>query len=139
MLELLYQQEEEIEQLKSGVEKPTVAPDSALLNEILQGAQKAADSYLKNIQSQENEKIDGIAKLENDARSRYEEAERYNKEVMAKVRETIDDMNGVFVGLKELVESMHEDFRQKISAAGMSLTMNQQAITNVEVEETNDY
>ena len=117
MLELLHQQEEEIAQLRGDGGKPAMASDSTLLNEILQSAQNAADNYLRNIQNQENEKIDGIAKLENDARSRYEEAERYSREVNARVREAINEMNNMFIGLKELVESMHEDFRQKINAA----------------------
>ena len=138
MLELLHQQEEEIEQLKGNVGIPAVTPDSALLNEILQSAQKAADSYLKNIQSQENDKINGIAKLENEARSRYEEAERYSRDVNAKIREKIIDMNNVFVGLKELVESMHEEFQQKLNATSLNDILRNNIIIN-ENEERNDY
>ena len=119
MLELLHQQEGELEKMKGTAGAPAVAPDSALLNEILQGAQRAADSYLQNIQSRENEKIDGIAKLENDARSRYEDAERYSRAVAAAARETIDEVNGMFAGLKELIETMHADFQNKLSAIGL--------------------
>jgi len=119
MLELLHQQEAEIAKMKSEMAKPGLAPDSALLNEILMGAQQAVDSYLKSVQSMENDKIDGIAKLENDARSRYEEAERYSRDVTAKIREKIVDMDNVFTGLKELVESMHEEFKQKLSSSSL--------------------
>ena len=119
MLELLRQQEEELELLTREAGKPAETSDSELLNEILQSAQKAADTYLKNIQNRENDKIDGIARLENDARGRYEEAERYYGEVTARIKEAIDEINNVFVGLKELIESMHMDFQKRLSESGL--------------------
>ena len=97
-----------------------MASDTTLLNEILLGAQQAADSYLKSIKSAENEKIDGIARLENDARVRYEEAERYSRHMMAVCREKITDMNNLFIGLKELIESMHEEFLQKLNTTSLN-------------------
>ena len=119
MLSILHQQEEEIERLKARPSEPSANTDAALINEIVQAAQQAADSYLSNIRNVENDKIDGIAKLEKDARRRCEEAEMRNNEVTEIIKEKIADMDNVFIGLKELVESMHADFKQKLMSAGI--------------------
>jgi len=48
-------------------------------------------------------------------------------------------MNNVFVGLKELVETMHEDFRKKINAAAPKNFPRNIYSENGEFEDRNDY
>jgi len=120
MLSLLYEQEEEIAQLKAELARPRLNTGASLVEEIVLATQDAADSYLKSIQSHENDKISGIAKLENDARNRYEEAERFGFEAKAQISEAVTDLNQIFIGLKELVDSVHLSFREKISESPLS-------------------
>ena len=117
MLDLLYQQEEEIQRLKGELAKPQAGPGSALLDEIMLATQAAADAYLKNVKSSENDRINGIANLEREAKVRFEEAERYANETIETIRESTARMNEVFVGLKGIVASMHEEFKRKLAAA----------------------
>ena len=120
MLDILHQQEKEIERLTAEANNPRVDTEaSALLSGIMQAAKTAADSYVKNMVVAENEKIDGIAKLEAATRKRAEEAENNIEVVMETARKIITDMNEAFTWHIELIKSMQEEFVEKLNTLGL--------------------
>ena len=137
MLEILHEQEKEIERLTAELDKPRANAETVLLGEIVQAAQDAADSYLKNIQNVEDEKINGIAMLENKARRRYDEAERYAEDAANTAGKTLTDMNNVFTELKKLFQSMHEDFIKELSTTSLKGLLPAESVDAVLQAESN--
>ena len=120
MLDILRQQEREIEKLTAEIDKPRSDTEStALLSGIMQAAQAAADSYVKSMVVAENEKIEGIAKLESSTRRRAEEAERRTEEAMGIVKKMIDDMYNIFSWQIDLIKSMQNEFFEKLKTTNL--------------------
>jgi len=138
LIDILYQQEREIERLNAELAKPRTDPEAAaLLSGIMQAAQTAADSYVKNMVVAENEKIEGIAKLEGDARRRYEEAERHRDEANDIVRKILSDMGNVFNWQIEMIKTMRDGFLDKVNNSNLRelLPEEQQKVPVNETEE----
>ena len=115
MLDILHQQEREIEKLNDEMTRPRSDPEAtALLSGIMKAAQAAADSYVKNMVVAENEKIEGIAKLESNARHRAEEVERCIEESTEIVVKILTDMCSIFSWQIDLIKSMQDEFFKKI-------------------------
>ena len=60
MLEILFQQEKELEELRDELSKPRLNPGTKLLDEIMQATQEAADSYLQNIRGSGDNAYDNV-------------------------------------------------------------------------------
>ena len=101
---LLHQQELEIERLTAENKKLTeqhfdlqqagsIAEASVTVSGIIQAAQNAADVYLDSIRRIESDKLDAVAKLEEDAKARAVWfAEKRNAESKAQIEQLVRDM-----------------------------------------------
>ena len=131
LVNLLYQQELEIEKLKtepdddttvrpgaksveSSLQPDLLSTDAALIEGIVRAAQEAAAAYVKKVKDAEDERLISVSNMEKEAQERLKKSEEQHEKTTAAAQKVINEIDKLYEWQINRMNSLYAEFRDEI-------------------------